>query len=897
MRVLRMPAPAARRTGLRPLIAALAALAVSVGMAAVPSGAQAADPGVPGAPQAVSARAGVNSAKVYWSAPAADGGSPVTRFVATASPGGGTCTGGPSTTSCTVSGLSNGQPYTFTVAAENANGSSEPSAPSNAVTPANDVTDPVLRSATVSPARASSLGGTVTVELRITDDLSGIRTPSGGFDANPAVLFEQRGGESTFGFTRAVTRVSGDEYDGIYRATVNVPSGTPAGWWDLLVYPIDDNAGNSTFFQNPPGASVLVGAPSEPRNVVATPTADRSVTVTWDAPADNGGNAVTSYTLTDSLGGSRQVTPSATGGSWTGTFRDIPASQDITFTVTATNAAGVSPTSSPSTPVRVPAVAPDAPRNATAVRGDGRLDVQWTAPDYTGGAPISGYTVTVSPGSHTVSAGPDARSVSVTGLTNGTAYRAEVRAENSAGSSLPATTAEATPAGVPSTVGDVTAVRGDRSATVSWSAAEPNGAQITGYTVTASPGEEAVTVGPSATTATVSGLSNGTSYTFVVTAANEVGTSATSQPSNAVVPAGVPATVTNLVAARGDRSALITWSAAAGNGSPVSGYTVTVTPDGGQSSTRNLAADVTSLALNDLTNGTSYAIEVVAHNEIGQSVAAHATVRPAGIPAQVTGVTAVPGDRSATVSWTAPDGNGAPITGYTVTASPGGATVRVAGGVTSATITGLSNETTYTFTVTATNVAGASAASEPSNGVTLAGAPLPAREVKAAPGNGTVTITWAPADGNGAPVTGYVVTASPGGRTVSVGAGATQAVFPELTNGVQYTFSVVATNAVGSSTAATVSATPATVPAQPSKPKAKVKGSKVTITWSPVAANGSPVTAYRVGGGKVKVKTVNGTATKVVFPKVKRGVHRITVTAVNGVGESLASTPVKVRVR
>jgi len=69
------------------------------------------------------------------------------------------------------------------------------------------------------------------------------------------------------------------------------------------------------------------------------------------------------------------------------------------------------------------------------------------------------------------------------------------------------------------------------------------------------------------------------------------------------------------------------------------------------------------------------------------------------------------------VSWTAPSNGGAAITKYTVTASPGGRTATTTG-ATKATVTGLTNGTAYTFTVSATNVAGTSAAS-PASAVTI----------------------------------------------------------------------------------------------------------------------------------------------------------------------------------
>ena len=91
----------------------------------------------------------------------------------------------------------------------------------------------------------------------------------------------------------------------------------------------------------------------------------------------------------------------------------------------------------------------------------------------------------------------------------------------------------------------------------------------------------------------------------------------------------------------------------------------------------------------------------------------------AGGPGAPTGVIANAGNASATVTWTAPAANGgSPITGYTVTSSPGGFTAGVGAGVVTARVSGLTNGTSYTFTVRANNSAGPSAASTPSNAVT-----------------------------------------------------------------------------------------------------------------------------------------------------------------------------------
>ena len=100
-------------------------------------------------------------------------------------------------------------------------------------------------------------------------------------------------------------------------------------------------------------------------------------------------------------------------------------------------------------------------------------------------------------------------------------------------------TAPGTPAGV-------TAAGGNASATVSWTAPSSVGSAITSYTVTpyvGSAAQTAVTVSgsPPATHTTVTGLTNGTSYTFTVSATNAVGTGPASSPSNAVTPAVPPA--------------------------------------------------------------------------------------------------------------------------------------------------------------------------------------------------------------------------------------------------------------------------------------------------------------------------------------------------------------------
>jgi chitodextrinase len=190
-----------------------------------------------------------------------------------------------------------------------------------------------------------------------------------------------------------------------------------------------------------------------------------------------------------------------------------------------------------------------------------------------------------------------------------------------------------------------------------------------------------------------------------------------------------PAAPTAVSAASAPESASVSWTAAADNGSPIIGYTVTASP-GGETST--VDGTQTTATVTGLTNGTSYTFTVTATNAIGTSSpsAASNPVVPADVPDPPTGVAATAGPGSAFVTWVAPAANGGTITSYTATASPGGASATVDGTRTTTTVTGLSSDTAYTFTVTATSGSGTGSASSPSNTVT----PLPPTAPDAASG-------------------------------------------------------------------------------------------------------------------------------------------------------------------
>ena len=170
-------------------------------------------------------------------------------------------------------------------------------------------------------------------------------------------------------------------------------------------------------------------------------------------------------------------------------------------------------------------------------------------------------------------------------------------------------------------------------------------------------------------------------------------------------------------------------------------------------------------------------------------------------PGAPTGVSAKADGRSAVVSWTAPkeDGGGA-ITGYVVTAKPGGYTC-TADATTSCRVPALPANRKYTFTVKTRNIAGDSGASDASAEITTGSfKPTSPGSIKLRAGSSSLRVSWLrSSDNGGVKIERYVATAKPGGKTcTSTGR---SCVIEGLASGTRYGVRVVAINAVGTSTA------------------------------------------------------------------------------------------------
>ena len=357
-----------------------------------------------------------------------------------------------------------------------------------------------------------------------------------------------------------------------------------------------------------------------------------------------------------------------------------------------------------------------------------------------------------------------------------------------------------------------TAVAGQGSAEVTIQAGSGGGAADS-YVVTASPAPVApasatCTIFSPSTSCTFTGLTNGTSYTFTSTASNSAstGTPTASPASNAVVPAGKPDVVTGVSATRSNGSAQVTFTAPANNGG-ASIVSYTVTASSGQTCTITPAFPNPLVCnVSGLTNGTAVTFTVRASNGAYTSDTSTASIAitPARAPDAPTtsATTSNPGEAVVTVTPAANDG-GSTVLSYTVTSSPGGFTCLITPPATTCTFTGLTDGVAYTFSTTATNDVGTSVAGTASSSITPRNKPTPPTTITPAAGDGQATVTFSGATPRGAAITGYTVVASPGGATVS---GSTSPItVTGLTNGVAYTFEIVAINIVGTSETSTVS--------------------------------------------------------------------------------------------
>jgi RHS repeat-associated protein len=653
--------------------------------------------------------------------------------------------------------------------------------------------------------------------------------------------------------------------------------------------------------------------PAAPTGV--TPVAGNTqASVSWVPPA-TGGLAITGYTVTPYVGNTPGTATAASASP--ATVTGLTNGTTYTFKVVAKNSVGNGPsaTSIGITPATVPTVS----TSVTANPGNLQATLNWLPPASNGGSAVTGYTAQIGTGTcpvvsvlQTQSLGA-VSSTTFSSLSNGQQYCAQVSASNVMGAG-PYAGATVTPFGAPGAPTGVGVSGGNHQVTINWSAPTINGgAAITGYVAQIWAGSgpsggalQTQNLGAAAVTNTFTGLTNGQQYWAQVSATNGI----TGPPSgNTATPSSVPDAPT-VTPTPGNGQVSLAWAAVSGQGSTITKYTAKAWQGsnnlGTVVGTQTLSSSATSALFTGLTDGQPYYFEVWATNANGDGGHGSATSTPLGPPSSPS-LTPSGGNQSATVTWVAPNNNGAAITGYTAsiwlgtdtnqtplsTQSPGAS-------ATSATFTALTNGQLYTVGVAAINSQGTGAKGyvqvTPS---TIPGAP----SVTATPANLSAVVNWTPPSNGGSAITGYTAKIWTGTdtnqtplQTQSLAGSAFTWTFSGLTNGQLYTVGVYATNLNGSGALATAPVTPATLALAPGSVAATSGNASANLTWTVPANGGSAITSYQITwtGGST---TVNAPATSTTISSLVNGTSYVfSVAATNsiGTGPATASNPVVV---
>ena len=351
------------------------------------------------------------------------------------------------------------------------------------------------------------------------------------------------------------------------------------------------------------------------------------------------------------------------------------------------------------------------------VPGSAQLVVTWTEV-----STATGYTVQWMSGGQgyntgdrqaTVASGSTTR-YTIPSLTNGTEYTVRVIATRTgATDGPPSAEVKGTPFTTPGAPQHLSGVPGDEQVMLTWDApSSDGGSAILRYEYAIDDSGTWIDAGLDLEE-TVPGLTNGQQYAFEVRAVNSAGPGAPAR--TAATPLGMPSVPESLTATGGDGEVVLEWTEPADDGgAPVTGYEYrfaagTAVPGDTPWQSAGLDLDWT---VTGLTNGQQYAFEVRARNRVGEGEARGALATPVARPGALASLKATAGDEEVALVWSAPaDDGGSPVTGYGYRYAAGQAvpedvTWRDAGTELTATVSGLENETRYTFEVRARNRVG-----------------------------------------------------------------------------------------------------------------------------------------------------------------------------------------------
>ena len=617
----------------------------------------------------------------------------------------------------------------------------------------------------------------------------------------------------------------------------------------------------------------------------------RQVTVTFSAPLDNGGSAITHYlvsleNLSTATFYGKYTIPHTGTGPYSQVFTGLTYGVSYFYRISAYNATGSSMVFDPVTPT---ATAPGPVTAVSAAGGQRQATVNFSAPKDDGGVDITQYAVSfvnkatgASAGTYTIPhTGAGSYGQVFTGLTYGTVYTYSITAKNAVGSGT-AVTGEVTPtAAVPGPVTAVKATGGHRQATVSFAA--PNGdfgADITEYTVSLVNKATGASAGSFTILHTAAGLYDhvftgltyGTTYTYSIIAKNAVG-SGTAVTGEVTPTVDIPSPVTSVSAVGGQLQATVSFAAPHDDGgADITQYTVSLFQTDNISSVgsyiiKHTGAGPYSQVFTGLTYGTAYTYSIDAKNALGNSEPMTGEVTPtATVPGPVTGAGATGKNGQSTLVFSAPASDGgAPVTAYSIAYFVDGNllfnpedVVHTGAGPYTLTFPDPPFGKTITYYIRAINAIGAGAEQGVSVPLTLTvpGAPL-ITGIQTGIDFATVSFSPPRSDG-GSPITGYILTATgPSGKTITVQGAASPLTVRGLLPGVAYTFRVKASNIAGEGLPSAASA-PMSTQRYPqtivvTDPGEQPVGSGIDLTQWMKSDAGLPLT-FTAGSANVTIK-------------------------------------------
>ena len=422
------------------------------------------------------------------------------------------------------------------------------------------------------------------------------------------------------------------------------------------------------------------GISSAPTNVSAAADGDSAIDVSWEAPLDDGGAAITRYEVRWSADGSTGWrTAGSTPDGTTLTYKDTGMTFGTTryYRVAARNNQGVSAWSDPPyASATTLAGVPGQPGLTVRATDANTIALTWTVPAANGSAIIR-YELEWSPdgSANTWSRLPDKAATDTShndsGLDPGTERHYRIRAVNGAtpGEGSWSTVRNAkTPPAVPGAPTLRAAANGENAIDLAWDPpTDDGGAAISGYELQVSTDGGANysrLTGPSASARsyTHSGLQPGDQRYYQLRARNSAGWGEFSQPVSAATLTGVPAAPGLTARSNGATEINLSWTKPDDRGSDITGYRLDVSDDGNAWNTLafSISASDSEYVHAGLTGGTTqyYRIRAANGNGDGQWSATRSARTDAGGP-DAPALTATPAsDTQIDLSWTVPNNNG-----------------------------------------------------------------------------------------------------------------------------------------------------------------------------------------------------------------------------------------------